>query len=114
MTTKEWLKKYYPVPANNCPEEDAVAHSLLKWQGVVEWVKEHDSEKLPIDTDGDTCALCVHYCDRHQDPHFCEMCPLKLHLGARCDNHNGPWDIWNRTGNPEPMLDALVAVKAKE
>jgi hypothetical protein len=114
MLKEEWLKRYYPVPAEDCTEEDAVAHSLRKWEGIVAWVKQHGTEKPPIRSDGSSCALCKFYAEGEPEEDNCTMCPLALHLGTRCDDNNAPWSIWHCTGNPQPMLDALIAIKSKE
>ncbi len=117
MTNEEFFAKYYPVAAADCPEEGAVDHPLLKWEGVAAWIAAgNDIEDLPVDTDGDTCALCIWYAEPEGSEASmecvkCETCPLKHALGRRCDAYNAPWDVWHKTGDPQPMLIALRAVK---
>ena len=113
MTNKEWLAAYYPTPAEACPKEEAVAHSIRKWEGIAFVVQDNSS--VPIRTDAGTCALCVHYYvtdDAGED--VCTECPLAISLGCRCDRDNddgiSPWSSWCNHKDPLPMLAALKAI----
>lgn len=123
MTDQEWTNKYYPVEATDCLEDEAVAHSILKWEGVV-WAIENQ-RRVPIRVDADTCALCVHYYESsNEESPKCEKCPLALSLGHTCDGYHmdddydrddhfqAPWVQYNDGKNPHPMLNALRAIES--
>lgn len=84
MSLETWKAEFYPTPAEDTAKEDAIAHSLRKWQGLTpENLKKHGvihepfagvidesdfsagkpiymySEAVPIDSG--TCALCHHH-----------------------------------------------------
>jgi hypothetical protein len=124
MSIETWIKEYYPVTAKATPAEDAVAHSIRKWEGLqpdalrkhgVHWVKLYslkDSEGHSFYI-GDTCALC----ERFQEAGTvlaCVKCPLFIHRGAECSNETpeeieaglgSPWD--DRVRDPSRMLQIL-------
>lgn len=114
MTRDEWLAAYYPTPAEDCPKEDAVAHSIRKWEGIVQAVQ--DGGSVPIRTDASTCALCVHFYETNLDgADVCTDCPLAMSLGRRCDEDNDdgipPWNAYYNGKDPFPMLNALKSIE---
>lgn len=144
MTIKSWKKEFYPVPAYDCPEDQAIEHSLQKWIGLrPENLKKHkvqylaesgtvidlnavnDEDALCID--GESCALCTHHLD-HNDT-LCEPCPLyEARGGFACDTQtpsefgkgiDAPYQAMSneqwQDGTPEPMIYWLeVTLKAKQ
>ena len=110
MTKDEWLAAYYPAAAEDCPKDEAVAHSIRKWEGVAWAVK--NTFPVPIRVDASTCALCVRYQD---DDDSCTQCPLAISLGNKCDstedNDPAPWFAYQNNKNPLPMLAALRAIE---
>lgn len=123
MSLQTWKDEFYPVEAKEATQDDktALLHSIKKWTGLLpENMKKHDvkySESIKTDlidnepfayfgVDAYSCALCC----RHVLPKgSCDKCPLARHLGERCDNTDiSPYQIYNATQNPEPMLQALL------
>jgi len=115
MTSKaqQWLAKYYPVQADQCPEKDAIAHSLKKWRGLRPKVLKKyglhvsrgnlwdEDDDLLLMVDGRTCALC-HWHTPVDPSEECRKCPIN---GA-CSSI-GPWGDWIANDDPEPMIQAL-------
>lgn len=124
MSLESWKAEFYPIPANEVPEEDAIRHSLQKWRGLttenlerhgMEWDKESgdiveiDGECV-FDIDGDSCALCTYYFGWGKyDAELCSTCPLQKTMGDKCmpferENAFGEFVM---EGNPLPMIEAL-------
>lgn len=121
-----WKQAYYPVPANEVPEADALEHSLIKWQGLRKSVLDEYGLKVDegvlsdsnsdvdneFSIDSSSCALCQHYLNRG-----CEGCPLfEIRGQARCDywtdeetdeDRRPPYGEFTDQGNPEPMIRLL-------
>lgn len=125
MSYETWREEYYPVPACDVPKEQAVAHSLRKWEGLrPEALAKHGIKLYAQNVGGmlsiasGSCALCHHYCRGGS----CESCPLAI---ARAENDGSPVDCdksrfdedrspW-ATGaygpqNPEPMIAWLKKI----
>jgi hypothetical protein len=119
MSLKTWIAKYYPVPADQVKTtEDAVKHSILKWEGLRDQNLEVNECTLLFHAVGDehdphdqlvlsssTCALC----HLHEDGHnSCPDCPLSKLRGMRCDEPLGksPYST-GMCNNPEPMINLL-------
>ena len=67
-----------------------------------------------MDIDSDSCALCIHYADSidYTIGAFCRDCPLRRHLGKRCDETDDmPFRRFSKGGNAQPMIQALLATK---
>jgi len=129
MSLQSWILEFYPRRADCVPAEDAVAHSLVKWEGMREEVLtlheviEVDSYLIHTDNQGTdvleisskSCALCVHYLSAKGR---CSECPITLATGRPCDTTSGrgtaPWTAWTRYSNPEPMISALKAAAEYE
>ena len=137
MSMKTWRAQYYPTPAENCrtawtnatnSREElnaniaAVRHSLCKWQGLLPAnLKRHQCKKnnfahirgyrgaaaLAIDTD--SCALCqIHRDEYLYGLESCGDCPIVALLGHSCTgNDERPYEIWQETGDPAPMIKVL-------
>jgi hypothetical protein len=111
MTIETWKKEFYPVEAEDCPEDQAIEHSLLKWQGlspdnlakhglelsprfagIIEIGKEYDDANAKFFIGSDSCALCHHFHsddpdeDENGDETHCLECPLAITRGAACDH----------------------------
>ena len=90
MSFESWLEEFYPVPARECPKEQAAAHSLKKWQGALpENLEKHDvdfwgstlteDDSRYITFDSGSCSLCHHYIDKYR--WTCGTCPLYIVRG---------------------------------
>lgn len=117
MSKKSWLEEYYPVPADQVAEKDAVAHTRRKWEGLLpENLKKHGLSDPPIDVDTTTCALCVHYYHHPmlgQEYRSCTRCPLANARGGvpcdrcRTEEHEAPYHAWSGYEDPTPMIQLL-------
>lgn len=108
------MKEFYPIDAHEVPREDAISHSLRKWEGLQpEALAKHkvtfkayegriQDRHSSLDIDDSTCALCAHHIDAQ-----CESCPLQILLGGRCDGFGGPYSIARHDKDTQPMLDSL-------
>jgi hypothetical protein len=124
-THDEWLEKYYPKEACYTTKEEALEHSIRKWEGLLFENLPGDFE-LPVEIDAETCALCYHYMDDSADipptteeeyviylERGCGECPLfKVRGDVRCDNTmedeiSPPYISYFENGNPAPMIDWL-------
>ena len=117
MSLASWKEEFYPVRASNCPREQALEHSILKWTGLLpENLEKHGVVKSSyyIETpdkaedlliDESSCALCQHHyhCRSEEDP-----CPIVLVTGTTCDSH---YDRFIYRNQVTPMLDLLRQVK---
>lgn len=118
MSEETWIAEFYPVPAENVSAEDALDHSIKKWEGALRKnLKKHGLESAPIVFDGDSCALCVNYLYIPKKT-ACKCCPLFIVRGnVNCCNERpgewmSPFDQYGLEENPRPMLTWLK--KAKE
>lgn len=129
MSYETWRAEFYPIDAERCPKDQAIQHSLRKWEGLrpenlerhgltltdLHSVAENGDTKLGIDSE--SCALCIHYhlyeYEREvelEDDEYCLTCPLAIVRGDfPCDHktqdeEHGPWQEWMRSANPEPMI----------
>lgn len=112
MSLTTWKKEFYPVTANECPQDgrSALKHAILKWTGLLpENMKKHrivkslpgttyiryknSGHRFPIT--GSTCALCYNPC-------IC--CPIVLLGNVPCGDQ---YCKWTATGDPKPMLKLL-------
>lgn len=131
MSLATWKAEFYPVEAKDVKPEDALDHSIRKWEGLrVQSLRKHGLKKenhglatamgdrsgclfLPA---SQNCALCAHYkgADRK-----CQGCPLAQSRGGlRCDvartSHGetiSPWHAWAVRGVSRHMLVALRRAK---
>jgi hypothetical protein len=105
MSLETWKAEFYPIEADQCPIDQAVAHSLLKWQGLTaENLAKHGVERHANSSrigsgdaflwiGSDSCALCHHFHtddpeeDEYGDESYCRECPLaNIRGGFACDN----------------------------
>ena len=114
MSEETWLAEFYPVPADKVSAEDALDHSIKKWEGALrENLEKHGLDEPPIDFDSDACPLCVHYIEDG-----CTRCPSYIARGDVCCDvdapceEQAPYGQYSIKGNPRPMLYWLK--KAKE
>lgn len=112
MSLETWLDEFYPVEATSVSAEDAVKHSLLKWEGYrpANMIKHgmtkertytciKDSDDKSFYAYESSCALCVHFtCD--------DDCPL-----VHCADE---YREWVQRNDPEPMISKLKAILEKE
>lgn len=129
MSLDSWKKEFYPVEANKVSEENALAHSLQKWDGLRPKnldrhsvtvyravLQDEDGYRLTI-ADG-SCALCHQYMYEDMDPFsggVCMACPLYKIRGIPCDVSAGgsefyetsPYDVFRTKNDPEPMINLI-------
>lgn len=133
MSIESWKAEFYPVPAEEVPEEEALAHSLRKWQGllpenlalhklipvcnmlfdaegVTDEVQIQIQQRPVFAVTSETCALC-----RHHNPDNCRTCPLFKVRGVPCDetvtddpHELTPYAAFTKRANARPMLDLLT------
>jgi len=89
MSIETWKAEFYPTPAEEAigSEEEALRHSLHKWQGgTPENLEKHGLKAHELDDDGHMstrdCALC-HYTNTLKK-NDCKRCPLTIHTGQGC------------------------------
>lgn len=85
MSFESWVKEFYPVKAEDCPREEAAAHSLQKWKGALpENLEKHGvkfegyklfDELHSINFNYSSCALCA----RNS---YCSTCSLTIVRGG--------------------------------
>lgn len=126
MGLKEWKDKYYPIPAKKVPLEQALDHSIQKWEGLqLNVLKEYELKQVryhicgiggTTTINGDTCALCFHH-TQLEDDIDCSTCPLAISRnGYPCDERMpneeiSPYHAFTEHENAKPMLDALKLAK---
>lgn len=131
MTVKTWISEFYPKPVKDTTPEEAVQHSLTKWEGLTpENLAKHnvrinfygtvtgqslDDQHDDISMNGSTCALCHHFLN-HDDEDMgpCEPCLLYKARGdvacdaERDDEEVAPWYAFRSNNEslntPEPMI----------
>ena len=120
MSIETWKKEFYPIPANEVKEDDAVSHSLQKWTGLLpENLDKHgcyisfgdvtDSGVFFADIDEDSCALCFYYLG---DVNItCNDCPIYKKTDKKCGYHLNEWKAWTDESNPAPMIELLKSLK---
>lgn len=121
MSLGSWKAEFYPLDAKACERKDALAHSLRKWEGlsrknlkkhgvVRTWMVDQrlvvcgdSGELLPIDSS--SCALCQHFIVKESS---CKGCPV-YEAGHGCETFSShvPWQWWDDTGDPWPMIRLL-------
>jgi len=118
MSIATWKKEFYPIPAGEIEEQNAIAHSLQKWTGLLpENLKKHGIE---IDLNNDlydgtflfyinsgTCALCAYYIYST----VCSDCPIYIKTGNECGESLSQWVIWADSSDPQPMIELLKGLK---
>jgi hypothetical protein len=97
-TNKQWLTKYYPIPAKHATVENALDASILKWQGIYQ---DPEGAKA-LYHDGESCALCHAYKDN------CSDCAITKAVGQDCRDAYIEWRLKDAA---HPMLNLLGTVK---
>ena len=133
MSIKTWIKEFYSKPAKEVSKKNALAHSILKWEGLLKKnLKKHGlsksrddgfiehgmahfvatSQKNYFDVNADSCALCeVHWRDANYGS--CGDCPLfKVRGDVSCarprgDEDDSPYDKFIDNNDARPMLKWL-------
>ena len=142
MNYKDWLQKYYPIPASEVKgtDIDLIDHCINKWEGLKDAESyalrfmgdlfDQDSD-VALYVDGNSCALCCKYYDHdwfevaeiddciEEDEdypdHPCTKCPLARSLGRPCDSDDGENEgvfFQARMGYPQIMIDSLKIARA--
>ncbi len=142
MNYKDWLQKYYPIPASKVQgtDLDRIDHCINKWEGLKDaepyGLRFYQGDLVDEDKDvvlyvnGESCALCYKYYDHYwfkvaeidgcieedenYPDHPCTKCPLARSLGRPCDSDDGDEDgvFFQSRSNPQIMIDALKAARA--
>jgi len=120
VSLKTWKEEFYPIPAYECKEEDALEQSLNKWIGLRK--KNIDKHELVIDSSGDlqgkggefviddeSCSLCKFYLHRFDnEKEDCVRCPLyKSNNNVSCgEGYDSPHSTYcySLDHDPEPMI----------
>lgn len=132
MSLKTWMESYYPKPADQTTEKEALDHSIRKWDGLQpEALAEHavkrECDDFIVDANHDvfevnsgTCALCYHF--DNPEGEGCAGCPLyESRDQTRCDHQSeadieadepSPYTAFFDDGDPAPMLAELRRAKA--
>jgi hypothetical protein len=114
-TAADWIAKYYPVPANQCPDNDVTRceHGLLKWEGLAnikkyglvkegQLLKRSDNEKTVFNTAD--CALCG---KNRIFANCLKSCPIIAATGTECCGIPSPWMEWVENKKTAPMIAVL-------
>lgn len=120
MSIETWEAEFYPVPADEVSKEDALDHSIRKWEGALpENLTRHDvrfEDRAVIDSTGNllsfsawTCSLCVAFTDEDDEVDECRPCPVWQETGRDCIPEYRESSV-----GPLPMLNLLKRVKAKQ
>lgn len=141
MSLESWKQEFYPMKANQTSVDDALDHSIRKWEGlqpenlakhgvhlwrqysagfyrVVEIGQEGHPEHDRVRIDASTCALCIHFDYDSGSLNGCGDCPLGQVRGVPCterteaeENRISPWGSFLQCGDPQPMLVQLRRAK---
>lgn len=115
MSIETWIPEYYPRPAFECPESEALDDCERKWLGTrPEALRKHglslccgglkDKDGGTYEFTADNCALCQYYYRWDE----CAQCPLnRLHKGCCHGTPGDPWHTFGFSNDPEPMI-ALI------
>lgn len=114
MSLETWKQKYYKVHASIVPKEDALEHSILKWEGLhpsilLEHGIARERHELSCGDEkvfwiaGYSCALCENHL--HDD---CATCPISLATGWDCMR---AYREFIEDGDTGPMMNALLFTK---
>lgn len=126
MSISSWIKEFYRVPADEVKPENAAAHSLRKWTGLLKSnLKKHKlghnsgnylfnhsyssgDGKAVFEVSYDTCALCQNAKDAYGTV-VCHTCPLyEIQGNEGCGVRTGdPFQVWYDNSNPRPMIANL-------
>ena len=117
MSLETWKEEFYPVPADEVPESQALTHSLRKWEGLrKENLEKHGVKRRlhkvgEFHVDSTTCALCHH----HAGSFWCYTCPIagtdEAGNSVNCDHE---YIKWVGGGDPEPMIELIKNAINKE
>jgi hypothetical protein len=118
MSLESWMEEFYPVEASSSAtsDEDALAHSLKKWEGLTEEnLKKHGVQRRAVcleddaghlfGIDSETCALCQR--------RNCTTCPLyivrkKIQCYIATDEEDySPYGVFISDGDPQPMINLI-------
>jgi len=128
MGLSTWEEEFCPVEAGQCASgnQAMLEHSLRKWRGAIPAnLRKHgveykhsasivDVENSAVFTfNCQSCALCqVYHNERTEQGRGipdCTGCPLNDMFGGPCCYSNpDPYAVFLKTGNPQPMIEALT------
>ena len=120
MSIKTWKEEFYPIPAQETEQSNAIQHSLTKWTGFIPSNLEKHEVTYELLHDfrfGQTCPLCYHFkidedrADLEEGREWneeteCDECPIVQTGFPECDAHDSAWRE-SRFGDPLTMIDQL-------
>ena len=115
MSNQTWMVEFYPTYASATLPDEAAAHSLRKWEGLIPSnLAKHDITSSPVNVTACTCALCYHY-SKVEGGKDCRDCPIVAVRGRPCDEelddeNLSPWHRWSTKRDPMPMIRLLREV----
>lgn len=137
MSLESWKQEFYPIEANEVSKENAISHSIRKWEGLrkenlkkhgvyvkgsLSWLIDNIADKTFI-LRSSTCALCYLYYEGFSNTNQCLECPLyRIRNNVQCDEKmkNEKYSPYSnlhdrgRNGSPEPMIMWLKLAKYYE
>lgn len=121
MSLASWKREFYRTPADKVKPEEALDHSIRKWDGLsAEALAKHglkphalwkfrilsDRQDKWVEIDSCTCALCqAHTIGCRIE---CSLCEVHKATGRNCQSQ---YLSFIRKGNPKPMQRLLARVK---
>lgn len=136
MSLETWKAEFYPVNANvEMSEEEAIKHSIKKWEGLKpenlskhfveldfygDIIEPYNIEFSEFSISNSSCALCAKFYNADENGiltfNGCESCPLYKKLGFECgrsddDNHaKDGWAYYEDLKSPDLMLENLKSL----
>ncbi len=123
MSLKTWKTEFYRITARKCPRNQAIRHSLTKWEGLTkENLEKHGLEKIfkknkiqdpksgtIFEIDSKSCALCSYFL--WDDSADCPILDSSNFESIESSFCNGDciteYQVWIDEGDPMPMIIAL-------
>lgn len=123
MSFETWKEEFYPIPAKEVLPEQAVAHSLKKWQGLLSenltkhnvrigqhycsnYVTDDKDPRWALSINGDSCALCA--------TRTCWQCEIFKETDETCNDEDSAYAVFCNTSDPRPMVKLLETIHQKE
>lgn len=108
MTDSTWAREFYPIAAVHMlksSDKECLEHSLRKWVGLRDVNLTKHLVKKPHFPSAQSCALCV----KHLTDGNCNSCPIcKIRDNLDCGDPEGPYQHYQDTQDPEPMIELLT------
>lgn len=118
MSLATWKKEFYRIPANKVSKNDALAHSIKKWTGLLPRNRKKHNVQLSdctlrdkhnlLDINSRSCALCV--C--HKD--VCVACPVFVVSTNKLGNCDDEYIDAMNNRKVAPMIKLLKKAQQKQ